>query len=199
MRKNAKTKPERRSSRLVPTLIFGMGIIPLFIGWFLYYNPHFLSGDTTARGDIVYPPVDVREWLGEPGKWQIMLLATKGCGEACEEMIYYGRQVHEALKEERQRRVERIIFLPESLRLTAQQEESLQQQAPKITVKRVTPSDLSRMLDDQFGSWTGLHNNIFIVDPNGNLMLRHRPIDSVSGAKDLLKDMNHLLRASRIG
>lgn len=201
-----KTPHNSWRNRLIPIIIFAMGIIPLFIGLFLYHNPDYLSGSTIERGELLDPPLDMRPWLGQPGKWQIMLLASDECLEECERMFYYGRQVHEALKEERQVRVERVLFVENSVELTSYQLEGLAAQLPKVTIYRISASELDKLfapyLNSLSGSdenWRDLHNSIFVVDPNANLMLRHQPINTVKQAKSLLKDLNLLLRISRIG
>ena len=182
---------------IIPLIIFGMGIIPLFIGLFLYLNPQYLSGKITVRGELFTPPLDARPWFDNSGKWQILLVAPTECGEECQQMLYYGRQVHEALKEERQNRVERAVFvrrpLPEDIMRV------LESQSPPITIIDISDQQLSNLFSPSLSDIKQVENNIFLVDPLGNLMLRHKPINSIKQAKNLLKDINHLLRASHIG
>ena len=196
--KPTKEKSIFRQQVIIPFLIFGGGIIPLFIGLFLYYNPHYLSGATTQRGELISPPLDMRPWLGEPRKWQIMLLTTEECQEQCEQMLYYGQQTHKALKTEYQVRVERILFMPDSVELSPEQLQVLARQNPPIAIYKLTEEEMRQLFGGRSSS-PALNNNVFLVDPNGNLILRHDPITSISTAKDLLKDLKHLLRSSRIG
>lgn len=186
-----------KSNNIILYIIFGMGIIPLFIGLFLYMNPHYLSGKTTERGELLSPPLDARPWFGEPSKWQMLLLASKECTEECKQMLYYGRQVHEALKEGRQRRVSRVLFIRHSL--ADDIVKVLNSQSPPLNVRMVSDEDINKLFSSAIYDISELDNNIFIIDPKGNLMLRHRPVVSTKQAKDLLRDLNFMLRVSRIG
>ena len=127
-----------------------------------------------------------------------MLLTTEECQEQCEQMLYYGQQTHKALKTEYQVRVERILFMPDSVELSPEQLQVLARQNPPIAIYKLTEEEMRQLFGGRSSS-PALNNNVFLVDPNGNLILRHDPITSISTAKDLLKDLKHLLRSSRIG
>lgn len=197
--KNAQATRTFRKDKFILISIFAIGIIPLFIGLFLFYNPQYLSGKTTERGELFNPPLDARPLLGASGKWQIVLLAADECLEECRQMIYFARQTHAALKEGRQQRVTRAIFIKDDVELPELVLNELERQSPPISSVIVSDSELNELFGSRFNDLNEINNNIFIVDPNGNLILRYRSITEVKQAKNLLRDINHLLRASRIG
>ncbi len=188
-----------RKDRLILATIFGTGIIPLFIGLFLFYNPQYLSGNTIERGELLTPPLDARPWLGEAETWRLVLLATDECLEECQQMIYFGRQAHEALKEERERRVSRVIIIREGIDISPEILEALENQSPPISTVYLDENDLQELFGSQFPNLDEINTDMFIVDPLGNLILRYEEVRTIAKAKALIKDINHLLRASRIG
>lgn len=195
----SKQRASHLKGRLILTTIFGMGIIPLFIGLFLFYNPQYLSGKTIERGELLSPPLDARPWLGESETWRLVLLATDECLEECQQMIYFGRQTHEALKEERERRVSRVILIKDDVTMSSDVLDALESQSPPISTVFVSEDDLRELFGSQFPNLDEINTNMFIVDPLGNLILRYDEVKNIKKAKELLKDINHLLRASRIG
>lgn len=188
-----------RKDRIILSSIFAMSIIPLFIGLFLFYNPHYLSGKTTERGELLSPPLDARPWLGESDKWRLVVVATAECLEECQQVIYFARQTHAALKEGRERRVHRVIFIQDDLQLPPAVTKQLASQLPPISSLFISKQELNQLFSNQFKNLSEIANNIFIVDPHGNLILRYQGVTNIKKAKELLKDINHLLRASRIG
>ncbi len=198
-KETSEQKRAQFKSRLILISIFAVGIIPLFIGLFLFYNPHYLSGKTTERGELLSPPLDARPWVGESDKWRIVLLAADECLEECQQMIYFARQAHEALKEVWQRRVTRVILIKDDIELPEAIIEGLSRQSPPITSVYISERELNQLFGTKFDNLAEVTNNIFIVDPHGNLILRYQDVTSIKKAKEMLKDINHLLRASRIG
>ncbi len=169
-------------------------LLPLVAAIFLYNNPHLLSGKKTAKGNLLVPPLDARSLLGESGRWQLVLVADEGCSSSCREVIYYAHQAHQALGKDRQRLRRKLVVL-------TQPELAAQEMLRDLDMEMIRTTELQ--LQEVFppGSLpaSSLVNSIFIVDPHGNLILWHPMVRDIDKAKDLVKDLKKLLRASRIG
>lgn len=181
-----------RKNGLILFFLLAFTLLPLVAAFFLYQNPHLLSGKTTAKGDLLIPPLDARSLVGETSQWQLILLADEGCSSVCRETGYYAHQVHLALGKDKQRLRRRLVVLSQPNSAT---QEWLQSLAMEVT--RTTEAELRLVFPR--AAFASLANSIFIVDPNGNLMLRHSAVTDVDAAKALVRDLKKLLRASRIG
>jgi len=169
-------------------------LLPLIAAIFFYNNPHLLSGKMTAKGDLLVPPLDARPLLGESGKWQLVLVADEGCSSSCREVVYYAHQAHQALGKDRQRLRRQMVVL-------TQPDLAAREMLRDLDMEMIKTTELQLREIFPPSSWSAasLANSIFIVDPHGNLILRHPMVSDIDKAKDLVKDLKKLLRASRIG
>ncbi len=122
------------------------------------------------------------------GKWALVVLAAPGCDAACTTSLYNIRQVRLTTGRERER-VERLWLLTE----TGEPDPALLAQHEGLIVRRISAEHLARFEPVAGGRAS---DHIFIVDPMGNLMMRFPAQPDQSRMK---KDLNKLLRASRIG
>jgi cytochrome oxidase Cu insertion factor (SCO1/SenC/PrrC family) len=200
----------RRRTTLVLVLV--VFTLPLVVAWVLYATINYWHPQPTAsHGDLVTPARPVEGLMLEEqgtgrtldesylrGKWTFVYIASADCGPVCEQALYYGRQVRIALHKD-MGRVQRLLVMLEPLSPVALEE--LQRLHPQLTVASVSSQRASSFLG-QFQveapapQFPPNAKRLYLVDPLGNLMMSYPP---ESDPKGLLKDLQRLLRISRIG
>lgn len=119
------------------------------------------------------------------GRWTLLIVADgAGCDARCERSLYATRQAHTMQGRERDR-VGRVLLLPSGASALPPE---LLAEHPGMIVVQGDPQ--------QWASLPAAAPNIYLVDPHGNLVLRYTADPDIRG---LAKDMERLLRASRIG
>jgi len=121
------------------------------------------------------------------GRWVLLMADAAACDAGCVEKLYATRQARTMQGAERERVVRVWLRSPDAPKPSAE----LLAQHPELIVLRSDP----RQWDDLPGPG-GAATNIYLIDPLGNLVLRY-PADP--DIKRLAKDLERLLRASRIG
>lgn len=184
----------KRKSRLQLALIALVFLGPLAIAAWLYSQGRAPSGHTN-HGDLLEPFVNVGDDLsairsGAAGRshWLLIYSEAGSCNETCRDALYTTRQVRLMLGKE-MNRVRRVFLHGGSLPDTV----FLAEEHPGL----ITTEDgrLNSLLQNKrpAGSPTG---GYFLIDPHGNLVMYFRPDLDPS---DIVDDMKHLLRLSRIG
>ena len=186
------------------------------------------SGGTigdTSRGRLVEPtrpiePFELRVVAGEgepdvaPGEpwgldelrglWTLLYVVEDECDEACERNLYHLRQVRLALNQ-RKDRVRRVAVVRSPGQLPA----GLLAEHRGLVVVGGTPEARDALVEQirtapvkgqgEDGTDAGGAaplDGLWLLDPNGNLVLRFAPdLDP----RNMLKDVKHLLKVSRIG
>ena len=177
---------------LIPSLALGLA-------WYFYFfGTGFLPDGRTNKGELLLPPASFEtlnlshngkafglEQL--EGKWGILVFGEADCvSEACQESLYQTRQAHVALGREADRAV-RVFISSSSL-----PSEQLRNDHPEVFWLR---ADLSSVLETlNKTEWPA--NRYYIVDPLGNIMMQY---EAGQYGRDLLKDLQKLLKASSIG
>jgi len=164
-------------------------------------------GDT-SRGQLVQPPLPFEDFAlqdvdGQPwqladlrGLWTLLYLPEGECSDACEKNLYHMRQVRLALNH-RMDRVQRVVVTDAPQQLG----EELVAEHPGLLVLGGDPAARSSFVDQVRAAEAAMGDDasftgIYLVDPNGNLMLRFaEDLDP----RSMLKDVKHLLKISRIG
>lgn len=140
------------------------------------------------------------------GRWLMIRMGPASCNEACKQELWLMRQVRLTTGRERER-VERLWIVtdngaPDPAILKEHEGlwvVRLGKQAPVPSGAGSTPESLIAnwlsVAEQAVGRNAGA-SNIWVVDPLGNLMMRFPDNPDPNGMK---KDMNRLLKASRIG
>jgi hypothetical protein len=175
---------------------------PAIAAWFYYFNPEYLPEARSNRGELISPVVplpagpgltasDGTELAREPfeGRWTLVFLASGDCGEACLARVADLRQIRLALGESGMS-VARLLVIPES---AAAQPPELEAAFSGMRVA-VAGAAYREQLTGALGEGAGALGRVYILDPMGNLMMRYA---SDAPAKDTLKDMERLLKASK--
>lgn len=180
---------EISASRRKLLIIVAIAFVPIFIAYALYfYFPALAPDRSTNQGQLISPPVeavDINPDLLSAGRWELIVPVGAHCDDACREMLYLSRQVVAGLGKDSDR-VHRTLLLasgvPGELEpLLAEEHADIRR--IKGPLEPLLTLDESRPL-------------IFLMDPNGNIMMYFR-LDQAG--KPMLKDLKHLLKLSNIG
>ena len=180
-------------SKVLVLVIAAIAFVPLFLAYIVFlYFPTLVPGTTTNHGTLIQPPVQVNDDnLVLPGKWVMLIPVKTECDNACERVLYLSRQVHISLGKDASR-IRRVILTSDSLStgfldLLAREH----YQAAIVSLGRDATTILRKVATDPAGDPV-----VFIMDPNGNIMMYYLPSQ---GGKPMLNDLKHLLKVSSIG
>jgi hypothetical protein len=187
----------RRRGRQVLVLIGALFLVPLAISFALYYGQWRPSG-SSSKGELITParPLDaagLKQPDGRPapdkvltGKWSLIYIGDGACDAACRTALVLGRQTRLALNNE-MARVQRVFLATDHCcdagYFAAEQ--------PGLIA---LDASAARNLLAQFPADRA--HSLYVVDPLGNLMMRH---DAAQTTEDLLSDLKKLLKLSHIG
>ena len=131
-------------------------------------------------------PVDLRSLKGQ---WLLMSVSGATCDPACQQRLYFQRQMREALGKEKSR-LDWIWLVNDGAAIDSR----LQPALTTSTVLRVPNDALSQWLAPAAGQ--SLEEHIYLVDPLGNWMMRFPANMDAAGAAKAKRDLERLLRAS---
>ncbi|MBP6261201.1 MAG: hypothetical protein KA361_02070 [Chromatiaceae bacterium] len=195
------TSSKRRLKPLLAMVIIFAA--PSLGAWFLYFNPEYLPSGRANLGELISPVVPIPANLdlitpeGAPldrealmGKWTLVFLAGRDCADPCQSRIRDLRQIRLALGEG-SLSTERLLIMvdPDGQGRDAE----LAREFGGMRVVRTNVAGGKDLLD-LLGQGDSALGRIYILDPMGNLMMRYAPD---APAKDTLKDMGRLIKASR--
>ncbi len=150
-------------------------------------QPIQLLADEPVRVDAATPQAwSKQEKLN--GKWILLLPENLPCNAGCEERLVGLRQVHAAMGKH-QPRIQRAVMT-----LSGTPDPAFMAKVPDLVW--VQGDGVRAKLQTASEQGTTPVHHIFLVDPLGNLFMRY-PVNA--DLKDLVKDLERLLKASRIG
>jgi hypothetical protein len=176
-----------RRNRQKLVLLFSIGFVPLIVAWLIFfYVPTLMPGGTTNEGELITPTVSASGLglMSETGQWALLVPASKDCNEACEERFYLAKQVNTALGKGSDRVGRILIDLGASSGVVA----NLTTQYPDLEPVQVDAALFAKALprDDV----------IYLMDPLGNILMFY---ENEKAGKQMLKDIKHLLKISKMG
>jgi hypothetical protein len=186
-----------RRTLLIVAAIF---LLPVALAFALYYGRLWRPAGSASKGELVSPArplmvAGLRHADGTPAgaetmgdKWTLIYVGDGACDEACKTSLVFARQSRLALNNE-MTRVQRVMLA------TAHccDNPYFAAEHPGLVVIDASSADAASLLA-QFPGEQRL--SLYIVDPLGNLMMRH---DASHTTKDLLSDLKKLLKLSHIG
>jgi cytochrome oxidase Cu insertion factor (SCO1/SenC/PrrC family) len=174
---------------------------PIAISYFTYYviKP---KGGTTSYGTLIEPQRPIPGALmvtGDDGhqvplttlrgRWLLISVNGGACDEACATKLYFMRQVRVTQGEERDRVV--TVWLRTD---DASVPDKVKTAYPDMRMLRADPASVAAWLPAT--GTTQDTDHIYVVDPNGNLMMRFPAHPDPSKIK---QDVTRLLKWSSIG
>ena len=181
--------PEHPGSRKQIWILVVLFFAPLALAFLLYYGGGWRPSGSTNKGELISPPRPLPGVSAWHGKWTLVYVGDGRCDERCRAALVLTRQTRLALNAD-MTRVQRIFLATghccDRTYLAAEH--------PDLGVQQVD-NDAGAALLLAFPDVAS--GSIYIVDPLGNLMMRHAPSAGLS--KDLLEDLRKLLQLSHIG
>ncbi|HEU5136881.1 MAG TPA: hypothetical protein VFU13_17165 [Steroidobacteraceae bacterium] len=190
----------RARGRRTLLIIAAVFLLPVAVAFTLYYGKLWRPAETSSKGQLIDParPLVV-SGLRNPdgtaadasaltGKWTLLYIGDGRCDDACRTALVFGRQTRLALNNE-MTRVQRVFLATGNCCDT---DYFAREQAGLIALDASAPEAANLLA--QFPE--AREHTLFIVDPLGNLMMRH---DASVTSKDLLTDLKKLLKLSHIG
>ena len=190
-----------RRGRWMLLLLAVICAAPVVASYITYYviKP---TGGTTSYGTLIEPQRPIPESLvvtgedGKPiklasmhGRWLMIAVDSSDCDKACVTKLFFMRQIRVAQGGER----ERVVSV--WLRTDANPVSDVIQKAyPETGMLVADPAAIAAWLPVDAG--TKLTDHIYVVDPNGNLMMRFPKNPEPEKIK---ADLAKLLKWSRIG
>lgn len=172
---------------------------PVLLSYFTYY---VIRPDGRRNyGELIEPqrplPGMRTEALdGKPGElralkdqWLLISVGSGSCEQACQQRLYYQRQLREALGKEKDR-LDWVWLIND----TAAVDSRLRPALATSTVLRVPADALAQWLQPSAGQ--RLEDHLYVVDPLGNWMMRFPASMDADGAAKAKRDLDRLLRAS---
>ena len=209
MPQDMQAEPERtRNGRLKMLLVLIACAAPVVASYFTYYvlRPEGRSN----FGVLVQPPRPLPEVTAQTldgralalpslrGQWLLLSVAHAACDAQCQSTLFLQRQLRAGLGKDTDR-VDWVWLIDDDGAVPPEMLPRLE----GATVLRVAPAGLGPWLDG--GPQSGIPGTSFLVDPQGNLMMRFpapearadAPIqDTLAYAKKVKRDVERLLRAS---
>ena len=186
----------QRTLLIVAALFF----VPVVVAFTLYYGKLWRPAHSAGKGELIDPArpllvAGLRHVDGTPagpevlsGKWTLIYIGDGRCDAACRNALVFGRQSRLALNNE-MTRVQRVLLATANCCDNAY----LAREQAGLIALDASSQDASALLA-QFPA--AREHSLFIVDPLGNLMMRH---DASHTTNDLLSDLKKLLKLSHIG
>jgi cytochrome oxidase Cu insertion factor (SCO1/SenC/PrrC family) len=190
----------RRRGRRILLVLAAVFLLPVAIAFAMYYGGMGRPAGSSSQGELITParPLEVtglQQGDGTPaaadtlkGKWSLLYIGDGACDAACRQALVFGRQSRLALNE-KMTRVQRVFLATGNCCAN----EYLAAEHPGLVTLDASAPGAQPLLAQFPGDRAA---SLYIVDPLGNLMMRH---DATQTSKGLLSDLKKLLRLSHIG
>ena len=172
---------------------------PVLLSYFTYY---VIRPDGRRNfGELINPqrPLPSMRTEGLDGKagelralkdqWLLISVGNAACEQACQQRLYYQRQIRESLGREKDR-LDSVWLINDAATVEARIRPGL----VSTTVLRVPADAVAQWLQPAAGQ--RLEDHIYLVDPLGNWMMRFPATMNADGAAKAKRDLDRLLRAS---
>lgn len=173
----------------MPGILAVVFLAPLLMAWTVFYLPAWRPDGALQHGELLLPvrqialPVPAAGVRPNPdlfhGRWTLLYRSAGVCDVPCQSVMETLRRVRLA-QGSSMRMVQRVLVVPPSV---------------SIDTAAFLSQDSALQLV-RAGQWGLATGSVYLVDPQGNLILRYSPGFDPIG---LLKDLQRLLRLSGAG
>ena len=172
---------------------------PVIASYFTYYVVR--PEGRRNYGELITPPVEMPEIQTQDergevvplkslkGQWLLVAVGGAACDAACQENLYFQRQLREALGKDKDR-LDRVWLITDDAPVN------------KSLLPALSQSQVLRLKAEALQGWLkpaadhALADHLYLVDPMGNWMMRFPAPMSVSSAAKAKRDLERLMRAS---
>ncbi len=192
----------RRRARLTLLALFALFLAPVVTAWLLHTTaPQWHPQGTVNQGTLITParPLPAAPLAAVDGSrvdedvlrghWTLLLFSENPCDRDCQALLLQLRQVHAALNKDIPR-VQRLLVL------AGPQATAPPQGDPDLLLARLRDRSWLHHFALGAGNQPAASGRVYLVDPLGNLMMFYPAGSPVRG---ILKDLERLLRISRVG
>jgi hypothetical protein len=191
--------PRARGRRTL-LIVAAVFLLPVAVAFTLYYGKLWRPANSSSKGELIEParPLvagGLRHADGTAadaavltGKWTLLYIGDGRCDQGCRTALVFARQSRLALNNE-MTRVQRVFLATGNC---CANDYFAAEHPGLIALDASAPAAASLLA--QFPA--AREHTLFIVDPLGNLMMRH---DASHTTQDLLSDLKKLLKLSHIG
>lgn len=175
-------------SRLKLLLLLGIVLGPMLLAYAMYHGQFWVPSERTYHGQLIGDGTQ-RQALGveaSESRWQLLVTTTDNCNADCQALVYTARQINIALNREALRVTH---ALASGIPVSQTYQTVLAREYPQLSQYPLDSRQYQQQLQDPSPS-------LWIVDPLGYIVLRYAPSDN---GRDILKDLQLLLKLSRIG
>ncbi|ARU86554.1 hypothetical protein [Pseudomonas sp. M30-35] len=188
------TPRSRVTGRLQLLLILAIVIGPMVLATAMFYGNFWVPESRNYHGELLGTGENL-ENLGVNGaedkRWQLLVTAPNACTEDCKKLVFLARQINIGLNRDATRATHTLAT---SQPVSSDYDHQLKREYPQLAQHSLELSRYQKTL--QLTGAKAEEAQLWIVDPHGNLVLRY---DSNNNGKETLKDLQHLLKLSRIG
>lgn len=197
------TPAQARRGRRTAFLLFALGFGPMILATVMFYTGWLNPTEHTNQGALIQPTLPVADLnletlSGEPLaerfsrgqtdlQW-LLVVAAGECDNRCEELLYLARQVNVALGKNANRVSRAAVLGSVNDDLDARLATDYRLMERLVPARGATPAWPAAVNPEQ-------EPRIMLVDPFGNVMMHYGPEHS---GKDMLKDLKHLLKLSKV-
>lgn len=197
-REQAPTAAQKPRGQLKLLAIVAIVLGPILIAAVMAKFGVGIPDTQTNRADLIEPAITVEDWqldiepIGYGAPWRLLVTAEGECAETCLQLVHEARQINVALGREAGR-VEHVLALGS----TAPSELSrrLDQDYPRLQKTTLDPGAYGRSLQAHPQDWQQ-GAQLWLIDPLGRVVLHQDP---AAPGKQLLDDLKHLLKVSKVG
>ena len=178
-------------------------IVPLLIAIAMYsYRDQLPTLGSVSNGQLIHPaqPIEILQIdMSDESifdsqqlatKWTYLVFQTKHCDLNCEASLFKVRQASIATGRD-SGRVQTVLVHPSNQAFDIEQQIRNRHQYLKIGGLKTLQVEPQVEQPEQLES-----GHIYLIDPNGNLMMKY---DHKASSRGLLKDIKKLLKISNIG
>jgi hypothetical protein len=195
----------QRRGRRTLLIIAGLFLLPLLASFLLYYGNLWRPAGSSNKGVLITPaqPLPSTRLRLADGKaansdeifrdkWTLVYVGDGRCDEQCRAALVFGRQVRLSLANEMMR-VQRVMLATGEC---CDNQYFASEHAGLVALDASAGESAALLASFVRGNASGDARTLYLVDPLGNLMMRH---DSRGKPRDLLTDLKKLLKLSHIG
>ncbi len=177
-------------------VIIAMSLLPIFVGWFFYYNPQYVPQGNTNIGTLFEQHVDQQALgIAHSRQWKLLVFINNSCQLQCIQRLSVMQKLQLALGKNAHRLTRDAVLintvLPEkTAQLIAMNDASLRVYSLSAQAQQTLNARLASV-------YTAMQDlGVVLIDPHGNWVLWY---DKTYTGNQILIDLRKLLKASQIG
>lgn len=189
-----------KSGRWTLSIVFLTFFLPVAWAYFSYFFAP--PKQTNNYGELIQPQRDVPSslalvtlqgapfsWQQVKGRWVLLQVVEQGCDEACQQLMFYQRQIRTSTGKD-QSRIERLVVITDDTKL----EQAFFDQFKGVHFVKASKKDLQGWL--AMSADEPLTGRVYVVDPLAHYMMR---FPTQPKPERMRKDIVRLLWVSKMG